>query len=153
MGVVDKTVDTAGGAVVGGVKGALIGALATIAIPAVILGGIGLLAGGLVAAGWLALGGAALGTAAAVSGATLGGAVGGLWGGAKGLVGDSKGEEPKIDQLLAAERQKNKILTSQLVERQAAASSFENPDAKGGLAAKVQAQQAAAQSPSVNTPS
>lgn len=144
MGVVDKSVDTAGGAVVGGVKGAAIGALVTIAAPAVILGGIGLVAGGLAAAGWLALTGAALGTAASVSGATLGGAIGAIGGAAKKLFGGKVDAEPQVDQLLAAERERSKALSAQLMERAQAASSFDN-DVKGGMAPKVQAQQAASQ--------
>lgn len=144
MGVVDKTVDTAGGAVAGGLKGAVIGALVTIAAPAVILGGIGLIAGTVAAAGWLALTGAALGTAASISGATLGGAIGAIGGAAKKLFSGKAEPEPQIDQLLAAERERSKALTAQLVERAQSASSFDN-DVKGGMATKVQAQQAAAQ--------
>ncbi len=138
MGVVDKTVDTAGGAVVGGAKGAVIGALVTIAAPAVILGGIGLL-GGLATAGVLAVVGAALGVAASVSGATFGGAIGAIGGAAKKLFGGKAEPEPQIDQMLAAERERSKALTAQLVERAQTAAGFDNPEAMAGHAAKVQA--------------
>lgn len=159
MGVVDKTVDTAGGTVVGGAKGAAAGFMTSVAIGAVLaagimLGGFALAGGaaaafsgaGLMSAGAAALGGAVIGALPTFSipMATIGGAIGGLFGGAKKLFGGKAEPEPQIDQMLAAERERSKALTAQLVERAQAASSFDN-DVKGGMAPKVQAQQAAAQ--------
>lgn len=144
MGVVDKTVDTAGGAVVGGAKGAAAGFLATVAIGAAVAGGVAFALGAGVWALAAAAAGAVAGGYAGTVPATIGGAIGALVGGGKKLFSGKAEPEPQIDQLLAAERERSKALTAQLVERQQAASGFDN-EVKGNMAPKVQAQQAAAQ--------
>lgn len=151
MGIVDKTVDTVGGAAIGGAKGAGIGFLAPLVTGAVI-GGLVASGGVAAVAAGVALGGVVGGAVGAMFGAQLGGAIGVIAGAAKGLFKSKDDPTPKLEQQLAEVRENNANLTTQLLEqRRQMAGGFDNPDATVGHVAKAQAA-AQAQAQSVNTP-
>lgn len=136
MGIVDKTLDTVGGAVKGAVKGMGYALLAVAAVGAVagfaITGGVG----GVVA-GALIGGGAGVAAGALTGGAAIGGLVG-----AGSRLGKSNEEvvENTLDKQLSVARERNNLLAAQLAERQQMASSFNNPDAKQGFTGRSQPQ-------------
>ena len=147
MGIVDGTVETAGGGLIGGVKWGLTG----LAIAAtIVVGGAALFAFGgftlAAAAGW----GAAASWGAAATGGIIGGilssfpaqwtamaltAVGVTTGAAKGLTNNISRSNDGLEAQIAQEQARSEQLSiaeRQIAERQRAASGFNNPAATIG---------------------
>ena len=167
MGVIDGTLETAGGGIKGGIKWGVIG-LATAAL--VIGGGIGGLVGYGVYLGASALGasGFFLGLATVVSGlaagvasvfgasafgattagfsgavasvGTVGAAIGATVGAAKGLNNNISRQNPELQTQIDNEIKRSEqisVAEQHLANRQAAASGFDNPTATNGHTEKA----------------